>query len=90
MKCAYDSAFHYNPDKYRKFQAAAFAAYFDVITAHCETFRHNAYTFTLYTKHGKILCTVHEESDYFRVYTICDDTEICYRQQICIDKCKIA
>ena len=83
-------ALHYDSEKYRRFMQAAFAAYYDVLTAQCETFEYNAYTFKLHTKHGAILCAVHEESDYFRVYTICDYTEICYREQICIDKCKIA
>lgn len=86
MKSAYNFAYHYNPEKYRRYESAARIAYYDVIAATCEHFEYNRYTFRLHTKHGMILCVVSEESEYFRVYTICDNTEICYREQICIDK----
>ena len=86
MKCVYDFAYHYNPEKYRRFENAARAAYYDVLAVKCEGSGYNEYTFRLYTKHGMILCVVHEESEFYRVYTVCDNTEMCYRQQICIDK----
>lgn len=86
MKSAYNFAYHYNPEKYRRFENAAKAAYYDVIAATCENSEYNRYTFRLHTKHGMILCIVCEESEFFRVYTVCDNTEICYREQICIDK----
>ena len=86
MKSAYDFAYHYNPEKYRRYEKAAKTAYYDVIAATCENFEYNRYTFKLHTKHGVVLCVVVEESEFFRVHTICDNTEICYRQQICIDK----
>ena len=79
-------ALHYNSEKYNRFRAAAQKAYYDVITCTCENFEHDSYTFKLHTKHGTILCVVREESEFYRVYTICDNTEICYREQICIDK----
>ena len=79
-------ALHYNPEKYRKYREAALKAYFDVLTAQCEHFEHDCYTFKLHTKNGAILCAVREDHEFVRVYTICDDTDICYREQMCIDK----
>lgn len=82
-------AYNYNPEKYRRFQKAAMLAYFDVLTASCEHSEYNRYTFKLHTKSGTILCVVCEESEFYRVHTVVDNTEECYRPQICIDKCRI-
>ena len=67
MKSAYNFAYHYNPEKYRRYESAARIAYYDVIAATCEHFEYNRYTFRLHTKHGMILCVVSEESEYFRL-----------------------